>query len=166
MRDVVEFFAVAREENGAGAGTVADADYVALDVGGTVGSGGEGLVVPAGAGGGVGEGGAVPACEMLEGSFRGAGREKEKCTWKAEEGVWFCGNADADEGGVGLVVDFGFPIVDFVLFGDGEVALHAAFGVEEFDLRAAFDEAVGDFEFGLEFPGRHSFFLDGEELGE
>ena len=76
VRDVVEFFAVACEEDGAGAGPIADAYYVALDVGRAVGGGGEGLVVPAGAGGGVGEGGAVPACEMLEGSF-GGGRGGE-----------------------------------------------------------------------------------------
>lgn len=51
---VVELFAVACEEDGAGAGTVADTDDVALDVFRTVGGGREGLIVAAVAGGGVG----------------------------------------------------------------------------------------------------------------
>lgn len=49
--DVFEFFAVACEEDGAGARAVADPDNVALDVGGTVGGGVEGLIVAAPAGG-------------------------------------------------------------------------------------------------------------------
>lgn len=60
--DVVEFFAVAREEDAAGSRTVADSDDVALDEVGAVGGGGEGLVVAALASGGVGYGGFVPAC--------------------------------------------------------------------------------------------------------
>lgn len=48
---VVEFFAVTGKEDGAGPGTVADADDVALNVFRTVGSGGEGLVVAAVTGG-------------------------------------------------------------------------------------------------------------------
>ena len=62
---VVEFFAVAGEEDGAGAGAVADTYHVALDVGGAVGGGCEGLVVAAGTEGGVGYGGFVPAWEEL-----------------------------------------------------------------------------------------------------
>ena len=54
VRDVVEFFTVAGEEDRAGAGTVSDAYNVALDVGGAVGGGCEGLVVAAGAEGCVG----------------------------------------------------------------------------------------------------------------
>ena len=54
VRDVVEFFTVAGEEDGAGAGAVSDAYYVALDVGGAVGGGCEGLVVAAGPEGCVG----------------------------------------------------------------------------------------------------------------
>jgi hypothetical protein len=63
--DVVEFLAVAGEEEGSGAGAVADADDVALHVGGAVGGGGEGLVVAALAGGGVGYGVFVPAWEVV-----------------------------------------------------------------------------------------------------
>lgn len=59
---VVEFFAVAGEEDGAGAGTVADADDVTLVEGGGVGGAGEGLVVAALAEGGVGDGVFVVAC--------------------------------------------------------------------------------------------------------
>jgi hypothetical protein len=59
--DVVEFLAVAGEEEGAGAGAVADADDVALDVGRAVGGGCEGLVVAALARGGVCYGVFVPA---------------------------------------------------------------------------------------------------------
>lgn len=62
MADFFEFFAVASKEDGAGAGTVADADYVALSVGGAVGGGVEGLVLPFVAGGEVGGGVAVEAC--------------------------------------------------------------------------------------------------------
>jgi hypothetical protein len=51
---VIKLFAVACEEYGAGTGTVADTDDVALDIFRTVGGGGEGLVVAAVAGGGVG----------------------------------------------------------------------------------------------------------------
>ena len=60
--DVVEFLAVAGEEEGACAGAVADADDVALDVGRAVGSRCEGLVVAALASGGVGYRVFVPAC--------------------------------------------------------------------------------------------------------
>lgn len=58
---VVEFFAVASEEDGARAGAVADAYNVALDVGGAVRGRCEGLIVAAGTEGGVGYGGLVPA---------------------------------------------------------------------------------------------------------
>ena len=67
MGDVIELLAVAGEEEGAGAGAVADADDVALHVGGTVGGGREGLVVAALAGGGVGYGVFVPACVLVSG---------------------------------------------------------------------------------------------------
>lgn len=74
MHDVFEFFAVASEEDGARARAVADADYVALDVAGAVGGGGEGLVVAAVAGGGVGDAVAVVAWERLVMLRRWAGR--------------------------------------------------------------------------------------------
>ena len=90
---------------------------------------------------------------MLVGGAIERERVSGKHTWETEERIRFCGDADADEGGVGLVVDFSFPVVDFVLFGYGEVALDAAFGVEKLDLSAAFDETIGDFKLGLEFPG-------------
>lgn len=63
--DVVELLAVAGEEEGSGAGAVADADDVALDVGRAVGGRCEGLVVAALAGGGVGYGVFVPAWGWL-----------------------------------------------------------------------------------------------------
>lgn len=47
-----------------------------------------------------------------------------------------------------------------------EVGQDGALRVEELDLGASFDEAVGYLELGLEFPGRDAFFLDGEVLGE
>ena len=50
---VVEFFAVASEEDGARPGAIADAYNVALDVGGAVGGRCKGLVVAAGTEGGV-----------------------------------------------------------------------------------------------------------------
>ena len=59
--DVIKFSAVAGEEDGAGARAVADAYYVALDVGRAVWGGCERLVVAAGTGGCVGYGGFVPA---------------------------------------------------------------------------------------------------------
>lgn len=61
VSDVVKFFAVAGKEEGAGAWTVSDAYYIALDVGRAIGGWCEGLVVAAGAEGGVGYGGLVPA---------------------------------------------------------------------------------------------------------
>lgn len=51
---IVEFFPVACEEDCPGAGTVANTNYVALDVGRTVGGGGKGLVVAPVSGGGIG----------------------------------------------------------------------------------------------------------------
>ena len=58
---IVEFLAVASEEEGARAGPVTAAYLVALYVRGAVGGGGESLVVAAGTEGGVGYGGFVPA---------------------------------------------------------------------------------------------------------
>ena len=48
-------------------------------------------------------------------------------TWKSEEWVGFSGNADANEGCLRLVVDFGFPVVNFILLWYGKIALNAAF---------------------------------------
>lgn len=64
MGGVVELFAVAREEDCAGAGTVADADDVALVVGGRICCAIEGLVVAAVAGRGVRDRVLMPACIM------------------------------------------------------------------------------------------------------
>lgn len=52
------------------------------------------------------------------------------------------------------------------MLGNGEVAHDGAFGVEELNLGATLDEAVCDFQLGLEFPGGNALFLDGEVLGE
>lgn len=62
MRSVVEFFAVACEEDGPGAGTVADADDVTLVEGGRVRGAVKGLVVAALAEGCVSNRVFVPAC--------------------------------------------------------------------------------------------------------
>ncbi len=51
--DIVEFFAIAGKEDGAGSGTVADADDVTLNVFGTIVCWCEGLVEAAVTGGGV-----------------------------------------------------------------------------------------------------------------
>ena len=60
--DIVEFFAVTREEDGAGPWAVANADDIALDIFGGVVCRMEGLVEAAMAGGGVGDGRFMPAC--------------------------------------------------------------------------------------------------------
>ena len=64
---VIEFLAVTRKEDRAGAWAVADANDVTLDVGRAIWSGREGLVVPAGPWGGVGYGGFVPAYVYVSG---------------------------------------------------------------------------------------------------
>lgn len=65
MCGVVEFFAVACEEDGAGAGAVADADDVTLVEGGRVGGTVKGLVVTALAEGCVSDRVFVPACVVM-----------------------------------------------------------------------------------------------------
>ncbi len=85
-------------------------------------------------------------------------------TWESEEGVRLGSHADAEQGRFGLFVDLGFPVVDVVLFRYGQVAHDGAFGIVKLDFGAAFDEAVGDFEFRLKFPSRDALFLDGEIL--
>lgn len=62
VRYVVEFFAVAGEEDGTAARSVPNAYYVALDVGGAIGCARERLVVAAVAGRGVREGVLMPSC--------------------------------------------------------------------------------------------------------
>lgn len=149
--DVFEFFAVAREEDGTGARAVANADDVALDVGGAVWGGVEGLVVAAPAGGCVCDRVLVVACGTLDSSeHRGAGRVG---TGEAEHGVGFGAHADGHEGGVGFIVDLGFPVVHFVLFWDGEVALDRALGVKEFNFCPLLDKAVCDLELCFKLPG-------------
>ena len=61
--DVVKLFAVAGEEDGARSRTVANANNITLDIFGGVVCRLEGLVEAAMAGGGVGQGGFVPACD-------------------------------------------------------------------------------------------------------
>ena len=78
--------------------------------------------------------------------------ELEGHTRQAEERVWLCGKSNANEGSLRLIVDFCLPIIDFVLFGDRQIALNAALRVEEFDLCPSLDEAVGNLELWLEFP--------------
>lgn len=87
--NVLEFLAVAGEEEGAGAGAVADAYDVALDVGGAVGGGCERLVVAALTGGGVGYGVFVPAWVVLVLGF---------WIWRWEAGGGVVGLMDEGDG--------------------------------------------------------------------
>ena len=152
---VVEFLAVAREEDLAGAWAVADADDVALDVVGGVGGGGEGLVVAAVASGEVGEGVFVVACCPVTISLLGLPtcNEHRIRTRQPEQRIRLRRQPNTDGRVLRLVIDLRLPVVDLVLLGDGQVGLHAAFRIVELDLGARFDEAVCDFELRLEFPG-------------
>jgi hypothetical protein len=85
-------------------------------------------------------------------------------TWQSEQRVRLRGQANGNAGSLGLFVDLGLPVVDLVLLGDWEVALHTAFGVEELDLGAALDKAVCNLELRLKFPCRDALFLNCEEL--
>ena len=92
-------------------------------------------------------------------------RGKNGLTWQAEERIWFGGHADADQSLLGLIIDFAFPVVYFILFRDGQVAQDAAFAIKEFNLRPCLDEAICNLKFGLKLPCRYAFLLDGEILG-
>lgn len=85
-------------------------------------------------------------------------------TRHAEERIRLGGHADAQEGRLRLVVDLGLPVINIVLFWDGQVAHDGALGVEELDFSTGFDETISDFELGLELPGRNALFLDGKVL--
>lgn len=73
-------------------------------------------------------------------------------TWKSKQRIWFGGYTDTDQGRFRFVINFGFPIVDFILLWYRQVTLHAAFGVEELDFCPGLDKTVCDFELWLKFP--------------
>jgi hypothetical protein len=85
-------------------------------------------------------------------------------TWQPEQRVRLRGQTNSNAGSLGLFVDLGLPVVDLVLLGDWKVALHTAFGVEEFNLGAALDKAVCNLELRLKLPRRDALFLNCEEL--
>jgi hypothetical protein len=85
-------------------------------------------------------------------------------TRESEKRIRFRGHADADQGVVGFVVDFCFPVVDLVLFGYRQIALNTTLGIKELDLGAAFDEAVCNFQFGFKFPSLYTLLLNCQEL--
>ena len=83
-----------------------------------------------------------------------------------EEWVWFCGQADADKGVLGLFIYLCFPVVHFILLGDREVGHDSALAIKELDLGTSFDEAVRNFQFGFKLPSRDPFLLDYQILRE
>lgn len=145
MDDFFEPLAVAGEENGARARTIADADNIALDELRTVGCAAKGLVVVAGAIG------------MICGRVL-------VIAGQAEERVRLGSHANTEQGAFGLFVNLGFPVVDVILFGNGQVAHDGAFRVVEFDFGSCLDKAVCHFELGFKLPGGNALFLDGEVL--
>ena len=63
-------------------------------------------------------------------------------TGHSEQWIRFRGKTNSDNSRVQLVVDLGFPVIDFVLLWYRQIALNAAFGVEKFNLGAAFHKAI------------------------
>ncbi len=63
-------------------------------------------------------------------------------TGHSEQWIRFSGKPNSDNSRVWLVVDLGFPVIDFVLLRHRQIALNAAFRVEEFNLGAAFYKAI------------------------
>lgn len=167
--DIVELLAVASEEDGSAARPVAHANDVTLDIGRSVGSWGEGLVVSSVAGRLVRNRRLVEACTQSAHPYVyiciSAEKSRER-TRQSEERVGLGRHADADESRLWLVVDLRLPVVDVILLWDRQVALDATLGVEELDLGASLDKAVGNLEFWLKLPCGNAFFLDRKELGE
>lgn len=147
MDDILQFLSVASEEDCARARAIANTYDIALHVLGTVLCTVKRLVVAT-----------LASRSVCSGVFVEA-REPE-------QRVRLRGHADAEQCVFRLVVDLCLPVVNLVLFGHRQVTEHSAFGVEELDLGAALDEAVGDFKLGLEFPGGDTLFLDSKVLGE
>lgn len=85
-------------------------------------------------------------------------------TRKSEERIGFRGHADADQGVVGFVVDFCFPVVDLVLLGYRQITLNTALGIEELDLGTALDEAICDFQLRFKLPSLYTLLLNCQEL--
>ena len=71
-------------------------------------------------------------------------RCSDELTRHAEERIGLGSEADAYRGGIRLIEDLGLPVIHFVLFWYRQIALDAAFGVEELNLGPAFDEAIRD----------------------
>jgi hypothetical protein len=69
---------------------------------------------------------------------------RKEHTGHAEKRVRFGGQADSNHCRIGLVVYFSLPVVDLILFRNGQVRLNATFRIEELDFRTPFHKAVCD----------------------
>ena len=97
----------------------------------------------------------------------GCKRKKlNKRTRQSKKRIGLGSHADADERSLRFVVNLRLPVVNVILLRDRQVALDATLGVEELDLGASLDKAVGNLELRLKLPCRHALFLDRKELGE
>ena len=88
----------------------------------------------------------------------------KELTRHSEKRIGFGSHTNADLSVVGFVVDFGFPIVDLVLFGYRQIGLDATFGIEKLNLSAAFNKAVCNLQLWFKLPCLNTLFLDGEKL--
>lgn len=163
MRHFVKFLSVAGKEYTACPRSISDPNHIALHIWRTVGRGRERLVISSVTGRDIRDGCLVVTFDPL---VLGTSRYNvgPAHTWESEKRVWFGGHSNTDQTGFRLVVDLGLPVVYFILFRNGQIALNTTFRVKEFDFRSGFDKAVGDFQLGLEFPSGNALFLDGQEL--
>ena len=141
VHNLLEALAIAGEEDGAGPGPVADANDVSLDEVRPVRSLAKGLVVVARAIRVVRDRVLVVAWILSAWTMS---EETWLLTRKTKQRVRLGRHANGEQRVLGLLVDLGLPVVDVVLLGDGQVAHDGALRVEEFDLGAGLDEAVGN----------------------
>lgn len=73
-------------------------------------------------------------------------------TWQPEQRIGLCSHPDGEQRGLRLLIDLCFPVINLVLFGNGQVRHYGTFGVEELYFRAALDETICYLQFGLELP--------------
>ena len=73
-------------------------------------------------------------------------------TWEAKQRIWFCRYPNTYQGGFRFVINFGLPIVDFVLLWYRQITLHATFRIEKLDFSPSLYKAVGNFELWLKLP--------------
>lgn len=156
---IFESLAVAGEEDGSGSRTVADANHVALTVGGTIGLCCKGIIV---------------TFEAVTGKV--ADRVLGP-TGQAKLRVGLGGETDGDVGVVGLVEHLDLPIVDLVDLGQGQIALnadtatflwsHALAVCDKGNLGSGFDkDGRVALVIRVKGPGTDALFLDAEELAE